>query len=803
MFRDLKLRTKIIIWSLVIILSAATIGYFLITNLAQETLKKSIGENSVMLAQETLDKIDRGIYYRIERWLSYIHTNPRLYETVVESNQEFDKLDNRQEYIDKIDKDWKEGKDTEFIQAVLSNELSKRLKKRTDFYKGLEDYGVFPEAYVANKYGVVIASTRRTSDYLQADEEWYQSAIAEEEFWIGKVEYDESSEVYASDIVINLYDDNGDFSGILKVVFNIEEVVNILREFESAGAEKIYGHEEHKTMEFKLLTEDGKIIYSTEEFKIFEDTSEELLLRFKVEETEEHVDYFIAEGDKPNEEEELFAYANSTGYRDYKGLGWILVVEHETKEIFAPVAALKNRIIIIISITVIMFVMLSFLASHSITRSIKNLSQTARLIAKGNLAKRAEVKSKDEIGQLAQDFNAMADSLVRANKKIKEYVVTLEDKVKERTIKLAETLSKVSDERDKINTILQSIGDGVFVLDKDLKITVFNQVAANISGFSKKEAIGKKYDEVLRFVYEKDGRTNDKFIKEAMSLNKVATMLNHTLLIRKDGSKVAVADSAAPFRNGKGNVVGCVVVFRDVTHERRISQMESEFVSVASHQLRTPITAIQWLMEIVLKKEKISKKGRDYLDGVHSSAVRLNALVDLLLDVSKVEAGKIDVSFAKSEIVGTVKRYLDESKALFAKKNIAIIFKEYPKVLNVVTDNNLFRNILQSLISNAVEYTSEKGTIEVSLEKKPKSFILMVKDTGIGIPKEEQTTIFDKFTRASNAKLVKTDGTGLGLFFTKQIVELLSGKIWLESEKDKGATFYVELPSNLKTKVKG
>lgn len=802
MFRDLKLKTKIIIWSLVIILSAAAIGYFFIAELSQETLKKSIGGNSVILAQDILDKIDRGIYYRIERWLSYTHTNPRLYETVAGSNQEFENMENRQEYIDKIDKDWKEGKNPQFIQEILNNELSKRLKKRIEFYGEKDGYNVFPKAFVTNKYGVIIASTGRTSDYWQAGEEWYQKTIKEKEFWVGEIEYNESSDVYSCDIVINLHDDNGDFIGILKLILNIEEVVNILKEFELTGGEKRYGHEEHETMEFKLLTKDGKIIYSTEEFEIFEDISKELLLQFKTEKTEEHIDYFIAEGDKPGEREELFAHAHSKGYIDYKGLGWILVVEHKTEEIFASVVTLKNIIIIIIGLAAVLFIILSFLVSHSITRSIKNLSQIAQLITKGDLTKRAEVKSKDEIGQLAQNFNVMTESLIRANQKIRKYAATLEDKVKDRTIKLARSLTEVREEKDRINAILQSIGDGVFVIDKDNKITIFNKAATEISGFSEKEVVGKKYDKVLKFIWEKSGKVNDGFIKEAIRTGKVTKVKNHTVLIRKDGKRVAVADSAAPFKDKKGKIIGCVVVFRDVTRERRISQMESEFVSIASHQLRTPITAIQWLMERILKKEKISKKGREYLDSIHTSAQRLNTLVNLLLNVSKIEVGKISVSFAESEIVEFVKSYLEEWKALCVKKKLTLVFKKYPKTLKVFTDNNLFRNVLQSLVSNAIEYTLEKGRIEVSLEKKENSFLLVVNDTGIGIPKKEQATIFEKFTRGSNAKLLKTDGTGLGLYFTKQVVKLLGGKIWLKSEENKGTTFYVELPLNSKTKVK-
>ena len=138
---------------------------------------------------------------------------------------------------------------------------------------------------------------------------------------------------------------------------------------------------------------------------------------------------------------------------------------------------------------------------------------------------------------------------------------------------------------------------------------------------------------------------------------------------------------------------------------------------------------------------------------------------------------------------------------LFVKKNLLITFEKHPEKLIALTDNSALRNIMQSIISNATEYTPQGGKIEVSLEKKDRIFIFTVKDTGIGIPLPEQKTIFDKFTRGSNAQLVKTEGTGLGLYIAKQAVELLGGKIWFESKEKKGTTFFVELPLKVEVKV--
>ena len=441
--RRLKLGTKISIVATVLILVGTGSSVYLFSSINQEALKDSIGENSVMLTQEIMDKIDRDIYSRIERWQSYAAANPGLQETLSESNQEFENLDGREEYIEKTDTDWQEGKETAFIQGLLSNELAERLRGRIEFYEEKEGYKVFPEAYVANKYGVIIASTGRTSDYLQADEEWYQTAVKEKKFWVGEVEYDESSDVYASDIVINLYDEKGEFVGILKVVLNIEEVVQIIKELELNGERAARGHEEHKTEVFKLLTHDGKIIYATEEYEFLEIIYEELLAYFEI---DNHFDYFIFKGDKPSGKEKLFGHAHSRGYRDYKGLGWILILEHETGELFAPIVQARNRMLMVgFLIAVITLPSVLFVASRVISKPIGELVSATKVIAAGDLSKRAKVKSEDELGQLANSFNKMIKAIKKSRADVDKKVAKQTKELRVKQAKL-EKQHKASEE---------------------------------------------------------------------------------------------------------------------------------------------------------------------------------------------------------------------------------------------------------------------------------------------------------------------------------------------------------------------
>ena len=297
--RKMRISQKLTLVFLSIVLLIWAVGYFAVYT-SQEALTQSIGESSVRMAREALDKVDRDIYCKIERWKSYIFANPILSETIAKSNQEFERLDNIQNYINEKDGEWTAAPEeiiTPFMKEVINNELSQNIKRRIDFYKKEAGYKVFPEVFVTNKYGANVAQTGKTSDYYQADEEWWQNAKRDGLYAVD-VAYDKSASVYSTDIGIRIDDEKGNFIGVIKLVLNIEEPISIVKEAQKSA--------EYETTQFKLLTEDGKLIYSTKEFEIFEDIPGELLSRF---EESEHVHYFIEKGDKLGEGEELFVHA--------------------------------------------------------------------------------------------------------------------------------------------------------------------------------------------------------------------------------------------------------------------------------------------------------------------------------------------------------------------------------------------------------------------------------------------------------------------------------------------------------------
>lgn len=354
--------------------------------------------------------------------------------------------------------------------------------------------------------------------------------------------------------------------------------------------------------------------------------------------------------------------------------------------------------------------------------------------------------------------------------------------------------SRLKEEKDKIEAILYGIGEGVFTIDKDSRITMLNNVASAISGYSLKDAIGKKYSDVLHFVNEKDN-SQVKSIDETMKKGLVKKMPNYTALVKKDGTRIPVADSSAPLKDSDNKVIGAVIVFTDYSKERSIDKAKSEFVSLASHQLRTPLSTMNWYMEVMLDGDAgpLNKEQKQYLKEVYSSNRRMVELVNALLNVSRIDLGTLAVEPVPTDLATLAKESLEELTAPIKKKHMHIE-THFSKVPPVKVDPKLMRIVFQNLLSNAVKYTPDKGTIKLTVKGEEFGIKIDVADNGYGIPKRQQAKMFTKLFRADNVKDKVTEGTGLGLYIIKSIVESCNGQIWFDSVENKGTTFHVLIP---------
>ena len=406
--------------------------------------------------------------------------------------------------------------------------------------------------------------------------------------------------------------------------------------------------------------------------------------------------------------------------------------------------------------------------------------------------------------QLAQTATKKENThrdLVVAAKELKRLRETLERKVLQRTNDLEQI-------RAKNDAILASIGDGLVVVDKEGKITYINRSFEEMLGWKMPEIIGKSMVEI---VPREDANGVEVLFKERILtqvlLGKkfVADLSNPFYYIRKDKSRFPASSIMSPVILDS-KIVGAVEVFRDITKEKEIDKAKTEFVSLASHQLRTPLSTVSWYSEMLLAGDvgEVTPEQKKYLEEIYHGNQRMVDLVNTLLDVSRIEMGTFTFETKLTDIVKLAQAVIDEHKLQIREKRIKFGASFGLKIPLVQTDPKLLRMVMQNLLSNSIKYTPEGGRVDISISLgKDKDILLKVVDRGYGIPIDQQDKIFTKLFRADNVVGKDTEGTGLGLYIAKSVVEQSGGKIWFESSENKGTTFFVTLPINKTKKQNG
>ncbi len=465
--------------------------------------------------------------------------------------------------------------------------------------------------------------------------------------------------------------------------------------------------------------------------------------------------------------------------------------------------------------------LLIFMTSSFVARNIILMKNLADNLSKGNLVVKIPVNSKDELGNLADSLNRMVqniaemrEQLVAKNFELESKIAQGEEntqyleKIKTATLNLLEDLdttkARLEEGKLKDEAILSSIGDGMIVVDQDEKIVLVNQRTEDMLGFSPEEMLGRVWHEIIN-LHTESGMplpVEERPIRQAFSTQKRVSVLplitpsKTYYFVRKDKTRFPVEIVASPIiLNGK--LLGAVEVFRDITREKEIERVKTEFVSIASHQLRTPLSTINWYSEILLSEDSgpMTKDQKEYLNEIYRGNQRMIDLVNALLNVSRLEVGAFIVEAKPISLEAVAKDVLNEVKPQVMNKHI-ILKENYSKNLpNVDADYSLARIIFQNLITNAVKYTPAGGVVEVEITLKDKDTVqIKVKDNGIGIPKQQQEKIFTKLFRADNARETDPDGTGLGLYIIRSIIDQTNGKIWFESDEGKGTAFYIAVP---------
>jgi PAS domain S-box-containing protein len=387
-------------------------------------------------------------------------------------------------------------------------------------------------------------------------------------------------------------------------------------------------------------------------------------------------------------------------------------------------------------------------------------------------------------------------------------LITIIIRRRQEALRLAETLTEdLETERNlaiqtakKDDAIIADIGDGIIVTDKKGRITFTNNRFTELLGWKPSEVKGRYYYDAFA-VINHEGKTvpkSQRAITRALRDNvKITTLLQDEMRYRrKDKSSFPVAYTVVPIEVD-GKLTGTIEIFRDITEEVEIDRVKTEFISLASHQLRTPLTAIKWYSELLIEGEAGTLKPAQaaFLDKVHDATLTTIELVSSLLNLSRLEVRSIAVEPKTTDIVALAHDIAQGVTQQITSNKMTLV-EDYPKTsLKLKVDHRLMQVVIDNLLTNAVKYSPEGAIIILSIKKDKRGVLISVQDNGYGIPKRQQDKIFTKLFRANNIKTKNTQGTGLGLYLVRVIMDYTGGKVWFESIENKGSIFYIHIPS--------
>ncbi|MEX0668431.1 MAG: PAS domain-containing sensor histidine kinase [Candidatus Saccharimonadales bacterium] len=392
--------------------------------------------------------------------------------------------------------------------------------------------------------------------------------------------------------------------------------------------------------------------------------------------------------------------------------------------------------------------------------------------------------------------------LKEKEEKLASIYTRLQEEIKRRE-KIGETLEQnleaLGHKEARDLALLQSIGEGVIATDASGEIIMINSVVEKMFNLYEKDVLGKSYSETFTLYNESGNPIPPSQSPLRQTIDKQEPQKSDRYFYRNyNGQPFPAVITASPILLD-GQHIGVVEVFRDISEEKAIAKAKDEFISLASHQLRTPLSAIKWYAERLLKTLKLNSKDKEYMQTIYEDSARMSGLLSDYLNVSRLELKTENLNIAKINPEDVIKNILKDLNPLIKDKSLKVETK-MSGTINIHTDSKLLDMIAQNLISNAVKYTPENGQVTISLSKYSGKdshlqggLVMNVEDTGMGIPEAEQSKLFTKLFRAKNALTSNVEGTGLGLYTMKAAIDRLGGIVWFDS-KPGGTSFAVTIP---------
>ncbi len=445
---------------------------------------------------------------------------------------------------------------------------------------------------------------------------------------------------------------------------------------------------------------------------------------------------------------------------------WVIATKIDVGEAFAPITALRNTLLLIIAASSLIIVAMAFSLTRYVTTPILQIARLSQQIGAGDFSARVNIRRRDEIGVLAERVNAMGDSL-------KDFVNSIEA------------------QRNRLEIILNSTTESILAIDKNGTIMIANRVAHELTQLPEAQLIGHNINDI--FVWSRDlqpfvidyaaGGTN---AYTGLQYTDAAGSLHYVNLI-------VARVSAEQERQGPQTII----TIHDETKSRELENMKVDFVSMAAHELRTPLAAIRGYLELLSYKDRqnMDAESDKYLSQALKSTAELGSLITNLLDVTRIERGTLTFNLERFDLAEEIRQAVDDARFTAEDKRISVRYDGPDEGLHVVADKIALHEVVNNLLTNAIKYTLHGGQVTASLESDGDELVARFSDTGIGIPRHAMEHLFTKFYRVHGGLNSGSTGTGLGLFISKSIVERHGGTITVESEEGKGSTFTVRLPA--------
>jgi len=458
--------------------------------------------------------------------------------------------------------------------------------------------------------------------------------------------------------------------------------------------------------------------------------------------------------------QQMMIYHATTVTSDDQVVGYVRVAIPQTG---VDVQLVQLRLIILLSLGIVVIAALTlglYFAKRFINPLLR-ITETSEAISQGDYSRRVRVEQQDEMGSLASAINRMAEGS-------------------------AQRMTDITLERNRLTNMFAGMVEGVIDVDQHQSIVHINQVAADLLGLSVANCIQEPIWEKVRF---------------SEILTALEETLNTRKIVKAQMRRPSVEDDqvvdiyAAALHNEDQESTGAIIVLHDISELDHLERIRRDFVANASHELKTPITAIRGLSETIITDTKMQKDvRRDFIEKIHKQSLRLSSLVTDLMTISRLESDHPENSFESFDFVGLVQSSINASAEIFQEKQLDLSLNLPDEPLMIKGEIQAINQLIYNLIDNATKYTETGGSVNIGLRIEQDKALFTVEDSGIGISPQLQQRIFERFYRVDKARSRELGGTGLGLSIVKNITEQHGGSVSVESQLGRGSTFSILLP---------